>query len=294
MNTFERCFLQVLVPHKNQPEKLIRLLESIPPEVDVIVVDDNSALHYFDACQQAIDKRFKNVKLLRNDTGVNNAGVARNLALAHANAEWIIFADSDDKFYAKNLLQLMEFIRNSDADLVFFDVNAIKEKDGSPSDRANAYSRLIDKWPLNKNTIAYQWVVPWGKAIRKAELIEKYGLKFASRIVSNDVEFATDLAVVSSNVDVFKNCVYCCYESETSLTGTLTSEKARIRLQASSARNATLYKNRVPIHYNYNVQLFVKSIPVIFKELDVRTVKLLLKNLYISSVGNFINIFRRT
>lgn len=294
MNTFDRHFLQVLIPHKNQPKKLTRLLESIPTEVNVIVVDDNSASHYFDACKQMIDNRFRNVTLLRNDTGINNAGVARNLALAHANAEWIIFADSDDKFYAKNLLQLMEFIKNSEADLVFFDVNAIKEKDGSPSDRANTYSRLIDKWPLNKNTIAYQWVVPWGKAIRKAELIEKYGLKFASRIVSNDVEFATDLAVVSSNVDVFKNCVYCCYESETSLTGTLTSEKARIRLQASSARNATLYKNRVPIHYDYNVQWFVKSLPLIFKEFDILTVMLFLKNLCVSSVGNFLNVFRRS
>ena len=292
MNTFDRHFLQVLVPHKNQPEKLIRLLESIPPEVDVIVVDDNSALHYFDACQQAIDKRFKNVKLLRNDTGVNNAGVARNLALAHANAQWIIFADSDDKFYTESFLKLMGFIKKTEADLIFFDVNAVKERDGTPSDRANVYSGLIDKWPLNKNTIAYHWVVPWGKVIRKAELIDNHGLKFASRIVGNDIEFATDLAVVSSSIDVFKSVVYCCFESETSLTGSLTSEKARVRLHASSARNATLYKNRVPIFYNYNIQFFVKSLPVIVKEIDIRTMMLFLRNMYISSVGNFRNMFR--
>lgn len=288
MNTFDRHFLQVLVPHKNQPEKLIRLLESIPPEVDVIVVDDNSALHYFDACQQAIDKRFKNVKLLRNDTGVNNAGVARNLALAHANAEWIIFADSDDKFYTKNLLQLIEFIKHSDADLVFFDVNAIKESDGSQSNRANTYSGLVKKWPSNRKLIAYQWVVPWGKAIKKSELIDLYGLEFASRSVSNDVGFATDLASVAKKIDVFKQAVYCCFESSTSLTGTLTADKARVRLQAASKRNDTLLKNRVPIHYNYNVQFFLKSLPLVFKEFDFRTVSVFLKNLYVAFVGNYI------
>lgn len=286
--------LQVLVPHKNQPNKLIRLLESIPLEVNVIVVDDNSDSYHFDACKQAVDERFGNVVLLRNDTGVNNAGVARNLALAHANAEWVIFADSDDQFYTENFLELMGFIEKSDADLVFFDVDSIKEGDGTPSDRANPYSGLIDIWPLNKNTIAYQWVVPWGKVIRKSELIDKHGLRFASRIVSNDVEFATDLAVVSDNVDVFKGLVYCCFESNTSLTGSLTSEKARVRLHASSIRNITLYKNSVPIHYNYNIQFFVKSLPLIFKELDILTVVLFLKNLCVSSVGNFLNVFRRS
>src|SRR5690606_27528501 len=126
--------------------------------------------------------------------------------------------------YTKNLLQLIEFIKHSDADLVFFDVNAIKEKDGSPSDRANTYSRLIDKWPLNKNTIAYQWVVPWGKAIKKRDLIDLNDLKFASRSVSNDVEFSTDLAVASKKIDVVKQTVYCCFESSPSLTGTLTAD----------------------------------------------------------------------
>lgn len=288
MNTFDRHFLQVLVPHKNQPKKLTRLLESIPTEVNVIVVDDNSASHYFDACKQVIDNRFRNVTLLRNDTGINNAGVARNLALAHANAEWIIFADSDDKFYTKNLLQLIEFIKHSDADLVFFDVNAIKESDGSQSNRANTYSGLIEKWPFNRNTIAYQWVVPWGKAIKKRDLIDLNDLKFASRSVSNDVEFSTDLAVASKKIDVFKQTVYCCFESSTSLTGTLTADKARVRLQAASKRNDTLLKNRVPIHYNYNVQFFLKSLPLVFKEFDFRTVSVFLKNLYVAFVGNYI------
>jgi len=99
--------------------------------------------------------------------------------------------------------------------------------------------------------------------------------------------------VVSANVDVFKSLVYCCFESEASLTGSLTREKARIRLHASFARNVKLYRNRVPIHYNYNIKFFVKSLPLIIKEFDISTVVLFFKNLYVSSVGNFINIFRR-
>lgn len=288
MKTSDLCFLQVLVPHKNQPEKLIRLLKSIPDEVEVIVVDDNSDRHHFESCKNQIKEKFRNVVLIKNDTGINNAGASRNIALSHANAEWIVFADSDDEFHPDKFRDLTDFLKSSNADLVFFDVNAIKECDGSQSSRANTYSGLIKKWPFNRNTIAYQWVVPWGKAIKKRDLIDLNDLKFASRSVSNDVEFSTDLAVASKKIDVFKQTVYCCFESNTSLTGTLTADKARVRLQAASKRNDTLLKNRVPIHYNYNAQFFLKSLPLVFKELDFRTVSVFLKNLYVAFVGNYI------
>lgn len=291
MKTSDLCFLQVLVPHKNQPEKLIRLLKSIPDEVEVIVVDDNSDRHHFESCKNQIKEKFRNVVLIKNETGINNAGASRNMALAHANAEWIVFADSDDKFYSDKFRGLIDFLKSTSADLVFFDVTATKESDGRKSDRTRTYRGLVEKWPLNRNAIAYQWVVPWGKAIKKRELIDLYDLKFASRSVSNDVEFSTDLASVTKKIDVFTQIVYCCFESSTSLTGTLTAEKARVRLQAASKRNETLLKSRVPIHYNYNVQFFLKSLPLIVKELDFRTVGVFLKNLYVSFVGNyFINV----
>lgn len=279
-------FLTILIPHKNQPEKLERLLKSIPSDIEVVVVDDLSDEHQYVKAQHVVKKASNKIKLIRNLTGENNAGVARNIALENSNSEWVIFADSDDEFIEDNFEILLRKIKETTSDIVIFNVEAVKELDQTKSERVDSYHELINNWPLNKSTIAYSWVVPWGKAIRRLPTIDKRNLRFASKIASNDIEFSIELASTTCKIDLLDSVIYRCYESDSSLTATIDPIKARDRLRASCNANKILFKNRVPIHYNYNYQFFRIAAPLLLKEKDLKTVKSFILNLFTATTAN--------
>lgn len=279
-------FLTILIPHHNQPKKLKRLLNSIPSDIEVIVVDDLSDEHQYIEAKNIITTIPNKVKLIRNLTGENNAGVARNIALENSSSEWVIFADSDDEFIMENFEILLSKIKETTADIVIFNVEAVKEMDQTKSNRVDSYNELIQNWPSNKSTIAYSWVVPWGKAIRRSSTIDKHNLRFASRVASNDIEFSIHLASITTKIDLLNNVIYRCYESDSSLTATINPIKAKARLRASCNANKILLKNKVPIHYNYNYKFFKTAIPILIKEKDLKTVRLFIFNLIIASLGN--------
>lgn len=84
----------VIIPHKDIPDLLDRLLHSIPKreDVEIFVVDDNS-----DPQIMAGYKELEGVRYFytRESCG---AGYARNIALREARGEWLLFADADDYF----------------------------------------------------------------------------------------------------------------------------------------------------------------------------------------------------
>lgn len=278
--------LNILVPHKNQVDKLERLLKSIPVYINTVVVDDFSDEKTYNEVSELIDK-YENVKLIRNLTGNNNAGVSRNLALENSNSAWVIFADADDEFITNNFSLLISKLTSSSADVIFYNVEAIKEEDKEESIRAHKYKLLIEQWPNNYSTIAYSWVVPWGKAIRR-NILDSHSIYFESRHASNDIEFSVNLASKIININVLKDTLYRCYESRHSLTATITPEKAKDRLVASCNANIILFNNKVSVHYNYNFKFLKVASPLLLRQKDFSTLLLFLKNLRIASIGNLL------
>lgn len=258
--------LAVLIPHKNSVDKLRRLLETVPEDCQVIVVDDNSYADQKRTLQHMVETDFSHVQLLHNTGSEHNAGVARNLALDHCDADWIVFADADDKFDEAAFAELKQYLGDSEAEVVLFGCKALHEESQAPSDRCNTYQRLIREWPANRETICYRWMVPWGKAIRKKEVIDANDLRFASRIASNDVEFSADLALVCRSPEVFDRTVYICFESTTSLTASINPVKAVDRLEAAINRSYKFFKRRAPVYYNYNFGFFRTALPLLMKQ----------------------------
>jgi glycosyltransferase involved in cell wall biosynthesis len=261
--------ITILVPHKNSPQKLYRLLDSIPECVKVIVVDDDSGATVVNELNKKIYLNYPNVQLFENTYAEKNAGTARNVAIENCPPEtqWVIFADADDEFETPALKRLIIQLNNIDnSDVVFFNCVAKREEDGGNGKRCDHYRALINAWPENRAIIPFSWPVPWGRAINFQKIIKAYGLKFSSRLAGNDIEFSAKLALTYPVTSIFPEDIYICYESSDSLTANLDAEKALSRLEANINRNMLYYEKGVDIvHYNYALRFFLKATPLIIK-----------------------------
>jgi glycosyltransferase involved in cell wall biosynthesis len=281
----------ILIPHKNSVNKLCRLLDSIPEEISVLVVDDDSETATLERLKGIFSTSYRNVKLIRNMSSERNAGTARNVAIKNCpiDTEWVIFADADDEFNEGAFRRLVSYLgHNKSDDVVFFNCVARKEHSKEEGSRCDSYRKLISCWPSNKRSIAFEWPVPWGKAIRIDRVIRPNGLEFASRSAGNDMEFSAKLALTHSVVNVFSEDVYICYESQNSLTATLTPQKALDRLKANINCNRLYYSDGVEfIRYNYALTFFLKAFPLIVRKREFSLFRDEVKNLFIAFRMNF-------
>jgi len=254
--------ISVVIPHKNSFQTLKELINTIPdsPKVDVIVVDDKSTKKAQHEVGELAKKR-NNVSVFFNESSESNAGIARNIGLKHIKGSWVFFADADDQFTANSFDTFYESIpEHSDSDVILFMCCSLRES-GEVGDRADNLIHLIEKYPQNRNTILYEWLVPWGRLI-KASVLKKNELRFDSCIASNDVMFSTRLAAVTRKISVIDKEVYCCFYRSGSLTSSLSEYKSLSRLKVLSDRNFFLYKNRIPIKKDIGIKYFFASKPI--------------------------------
>lgn len=89
--------LSIVIPHKNTPLKLQRLLDSIlkSSSVDVIVVDDHSSPGLG---VKELVPTYPRVRFFANEASESGAGSARNYGLERIQTDWVVFADADDYF----------------------------------------------------------------------------------------------------------------------------------------------------------------------------------------------------
>lgn len=102
--------ITVIIPSYNRYELLKRALSSVYEQTykakEIIVVDDGSTDETFQ-----IQKDFPQIKYIyQKNSGVSSA---RNLGMANASNEWIVFLDSDDEWLSEKLEFQVEFHKNN-------------------------------------------------------------------------------------------------------------------------------------------------------------------------------------
>lgn len=118
--------VSVIIPHLNQPNFLMRCLQSITAQtydlslVDVIVVDNGSSHLPTEIC-----KPFPNAKLLAEATP--GPGPARNKGIDEAQTEVLAFIDADCIADPNWLVALISALQNSNTDIVGGDVQIAYE-----------------------------------------------------------------------------------------------------------------------------------------------------------------------
>lgn len=232
--------INIIIPHKNTPQLLQRLLDSIP-EIDgvrVIVVDDGSDNNIVDFTHFPGNNRQDTTIILQKES--HGAGSARNVGLKSADAKYILFADSDDFFLPGSFRLFMDYV-NTDYDIIFFNVKALQADLKTLGKRADYYNDFFRKH--DEQLMRYTSNVPWAKMI-KLELIRKYNIRFDETSVANDAYFSCLAAIHANQVHTDNHVVYCCTETEGSLKMRSQNKTDRqIRYEVSMRCNRLLRQN---------------------------------------------------
>ena len=159
----------IIIPHKNIPSLLERLLNSIPfrDDLEIIVVDDNSSDEIVDFNHFPFVGRANYTVIFNKES--RGAGYARNCALPHAHGKWILFADADDFFNAGFDDFLNDYI-DSKADIVYFNANSVDSETYELSDRVDHLHGFIEDYHKDKNRgeliMRYLFTEPWCKMVK--------------------------------------------------------------------------------------------------------------------------------
>lgn len=217
----------IIIPHKNTPNLLERLIQSIPvrDDLEIIVVDDHSDPDVVDfACFPC--KERQNMIIVSN-TDRPGAGHARNFALPQAKGKWILFADSDDFFNPGFNVFLDKYV-DSGADIIYFNANSVDTETYEPSNRADHLHDFISNYQKNPQygevVMRYMFTEPWCKMIKR-ELIEDYSICFDDTLIHEDVKFACLAGHHASTIIVDNSQLYCVTSREDSLSRTMNEQK---------------------------------------------------------------------
>lgn len=197
----------VIIPHHNIPQLLQRCLDSIPdtPEVQVIVVDDNSSEKEVDFEHFPGLERTNTTCIFDKEGG--GAGHARNIGLSLADGKWLVFADADD-FFVPEAFNILDSHKDDPYNIVLFKADSVDSDDYLPSDRHRELNEAIDN--ALSGFISFQEAVqskqvPWCKMFLNS-YIKKKNIWFDETRVSNDTMFVTkaicwtdDEAVIASD-----------------------------------------------------------------------------------------------
>lgn len=216
----------LIIPHFNDPERLDRLLRSVPldrADLEVLVVDDCSTDQF---SLDTLKSRWTMVHWLSTAQNAG-AGAARNVALGQAQGEFLVFADSDDEFLP-GAFELFDNHVEDDDELVYFLAEAVQEVDSSPSNRAERLNGLCKAY-LNDPSdsgwvqLSLGHVVPWAKVYSR-RFVETCGVTFEETLVSNDVAFNVLAALQAVRMKVVPMHVYRIHRRPKSLTANPSTE----------------------------------------------------------------------
>ncbi|MCR5850360.1 MAG: glycosyltransferase family 2 protein [Bacteroidaceae bacterium] len=180
----------IIIPHHEIPMLLQRCLDSIPdvPEVQVIVVDDNSSEQKVDFGQfPGLNRKYT---LCIFDKEGGGAGHARNIGLRHADGKWLVFADSDD-FFTKDAFHILNSHKDAPYDILLFKSNSVNSEDLSPSNRFADLNNAIDEALTGKKdnkAAILSRPGPVCKMFRRSHIQQK-DIWFDETMASNDQMF---------------------------------------------------------------------------------------------------------
>lgn len=190
-----------IIPHRNCPNLLGRLIDSIPArnDVEIIVVDDNS-----DDQKKPNNLRDDIILINIEANDSKGAGHARNVGLKRARGKWLLFADSDD-YYEKGVLDVLDKYKDSLLDILYF--NAYNESINN--DLSNILQRYesSSKSKHDKCLLGLSCNAPWNKMYSN-NFVSKVGETFEEIPVSNDAWFTNIMSVRAEAVKVDMTILY--------------------------------------------------------------------------------------
>ena len=226
----------IIIPHYDIPDLLMRCLRSIPvsEDIQVIVVDDNSADAdtYLDKYPE-LSRPY--LEFVRTTKG-GGAGYARNVGLDRAKGKWLLFADADD-FYVDDMYDIITTYAESDADVIYFQKQAVYSDDiNRKSPRSGYIDKIMDIYLKTGDELPVRtrYNVPWGKMIKKS-LVENHHIRFEEIKYSNDILFSVHVGCLAKKIEAIDTVLYVVTSHEGSATYEFCKKPDELRIRAGAA-----------------------------------------------------------
>ena len=204
-----------IIPHKNTPTLLQRCLDSIPQrdDVEIIVVDNNSSSDIVDFSHYPGSNR---AIILRDNNSVGPGG-ARNTGLKIAKGKWVLFADADD-YYSVGFLDILDRYILSDVDVVYFNLNMIKDGHVMDFPLSLRYLNNYDpEDPTFAQMIKLRFPGPVNK-MTKREFLLHYNIRFKDCVIGEDGVFSFQVGFHSNYSLLLESKIYNCTINPNSIT----------------------------------------------------------------------------
>lgn len=204
--------VSVIMPFYNGAEyveeTMNALMKQTLREIEIICVDDESTDGTYDKLLQYAKEDTRIIALHQKKS---NAGAARNLGLAQAKGEYLLFLDSDD-LYEENMLEKMYMsCKEHNADLCVcnadqYDVEADKFKAKPQYMRSSVLPESLpfSRADIGKHILYFTTSVPWNKMVRAA-FVKENALKFQEIPRANDQYFSIMCLVLAQRITVVKD-----------------------------------------------------------------------------------------
>ncbi len=206
-----RIAVTVVIPVYNSADRLCQCLDGLLAQtcadIEIICVNDGSTDDSLNILQkyEAIDRR---VSIINQQN--SGAGAARNVGIANANGEYIIFLDSDDVFEPEMLELMSAQMERTESDAALCLYDAFDAHSGEVvTDCWTAPSELLSSQavfaPSDKCDCLFQLVQgwPWDKMFR-TDFIRKHGLEYPRLPNSQDLVFIFQALALAERICVVK------------------------------------------------------------------------------------------
>lgn len=201
--------VSVLVPAYDVEDYAPEALGSVPVRagVEVIVVDDGSSDGTADVAEAALEGH-PDARVIRAPH--RGAGAARNLALAEATGEWVLFLDADDRLADGALEALLGAATSGpDIDVVVADLRRFPAGVGK---ERFTWQRIFEHAPMTIDDAAdLEHLVyaagPANKLFRRAA-VERVGARFGDTGAFEDGFFTIPMLLAARRIAVIPDVVY--------------------------------------------------------------------------------------
>lgn len=176
---------------------------------ETIFVDDSSPDDSYSLLCDLF-RNEENAVVLKTPTN-GGPGAARNVGLAKAVGQYIIFCDSDDEFDVNALADISSQM-NDDYDMA---VSSYNIKNGENEKTIDLYGQFADE--IERSYIAKNDGHPWGKVFRKS-IIDDNHIVFPNRMTGEDKVFVVNYLVHAEKVRKIKKPFYTYVNNKNSIS----------------------------------------------------------------------------
>ena len=218
--------ISIIVPIYKVENYIGQCIESILAQtyedIELILVDDGSPDNCGKICDTYAEGDSRIKVIHKENSGLSDA---RNVGVANASGEYIIFLDGDDYWIEPRFLENLSLrIEKNHPDVLCFNFQKVWE------DRSVApYFSVADLDNVGGfDAVAHAvWTAcAWNKAVRRTLFLEN-DLHFMEGITSEDIDWCVRLALAAKTFDYINYCAVAYRQREGSISKAMTGQKVQ-------------------------------------------------------------------